>query len=135
MTKRPVKRQGVNLTSISQALLVAERSSFRGAARMLGIQQSVLSRKVRTLEANLGVELFVRHQAGVRVTTAGARFFEGMREVISQAENSARNSRAAPRGVAGRLKIGFLSSIAGGFLRQLLQRHVSEHPNVTIQFL
>src|ERR1700730_15337419 len=133
MAKRPVKRRGVNLTSITQALLVAERSCVRGAARMLGIPQSVLSRKVRTLEANLGVESFVRHQAGVRLTTAGARFFEGMREVIYQAENSARNARAAERGVAGRLKIGFLSSIAGGFLRQLLQRHLLEHPNVTIQ--
>src|ERR1700730_6963552 len=133
MAKRPVKRRGVNLTSITQALLVAERSCVRGAARMLGIPQSVLSRKVRTLEANLGVESFVRHQAGVRLTTAGARFFERMREVISQAENSARNALAAALGVAGRLKIGFLSSIAGGFLRQLLQRHLLEHPNVTIQ--
>src|ERR1700730_1059532 len=134
MTKRPVKRQGVNLTSISQALLVAERSSFRGAARMLGIPQSVLSRRVRTLEANLGVALFVRHQAGVRLTTAGARFFESMREVISQAENSVRNARAAARAFAGRLKIGILSSIAGGFLRHLLQRHLLEHPDVVFHF-
>src|SRR6202011_4034102 len=112
---------------------VAERSSFRGAARMLGIPQSVMSRRVRILEANLGVALFVRHQAGVRLTTAGARFFEGMREVISQAENSARNARAAARGIIGRVRIGILSSIAGGFLRQSLQRHLSEHPNITIQ--
>src|SRR3984893_12817566 len=100
MTKRPGKRQGVNLTSISQALLVAERSRFRGAARMLGIPQSALSRRVRSLEANPGVALFVRHQADVRLTTAGARFFERMREVISQAENSTRNARAVARGFA-----------------------------------
>src|ERR1700730_17300745 len=104
MTKRPVKRQGVNLASIAQALLVAERSSFRGAARMLGIPQSVVSRRVRTLEHALGVSLFVRHHAGVRLTTAGARFLQRAREFISQLENSARNARAAARGAMGRIK-------------------------------
>jgi DNA-binding transcriptional LysR family regulator len=110
MSKRPAKRPGVNLVSITQALAVAERSSFRGAARMLGIPQSVVSRHVRNLEDALGVRLFVRHQAGARMTTAGAEFLETAREFMSQFENSRSHARAAARGAIGRI-------LSGSYLR------------------
>src|ERR1700730_4268359 len=113
MPKRPTKRRGVNFISISDAILVAERSSIRGAARTLGVPQSVVSRRLRALEQDLGVSLFVRHQAGVRLTAAGRRFLETARDLVSQLENSARNARAATRGIIGRVKVGILSSIAG----------------------
>ena len=56
------------LMSVIQALLVGEYLSFRRAATVLGVRQSAVSRRVRELEDELGVSLFERHHAGVRVT-------------------------------------------------------------------
>lgn len=53
-----------------QALLVGEYLSFRRAARTLGVRQSAVSRRVRELEDELGVSLFERDRAGVRVTNS-----------------------------------------------------------------
>src|ERR1700730_16078758 len=76
-----------------------------------------------------------RKKAGVRLTNAGRRFLETARELVSQLENSARNARAAARGIIGRVKVGILSSIACDFLRHLLQRHLLEHPDVVFHFV
>jgi DNA-binding transcriptional LysR family regulator len=61
----------IELTTVHQALKVAEHRSFRRAAEALGICQSSISKRVRNLEDVLGVDLFDRHHAGVKVTDAG----------------------------------------------------------------
>jgi Bacterial regulatory helix-turn-helix protein, lysR family len=64
----------IDLVSVRQGLVVAECLSFHRAARVLGTQQSTVGRRVRALEDVLGVSLFERTPAGVRLTIAGARF-------------------------------------------------------------
>src|SRR5262252_5971302 len=44
----------IDLISVTQGLVVAECLSFRRAARILGMQQSVIGRRVRALEDKLG---------------------------------------------------------------------------------
>jgi DNA-binding transcriptional LysR family regulator len=66
----------IELTSVIQALTVAEHLNFRRAAEALGVCQSSVSKRVMKLENLLGVDLFDRHHAGVKVTNAGIHFFE-----------------------------------------------------------
>lgn len=51
-------------------LAVAEAASMRRAATKMGSQQSVASRRIRTMEGALRVSLFERHRAEVRLTVA-----------------------------------------------------------------
>jgi DNA-binding transcriptional LysR family regulator len=88
---------------------------------------------MQTLERELGVPMFVRLQSGVRLTTAGRLILGRVREFVSQLEDSTRQARALAREVISRIRIGILSSIARGFLRELLERHLSEHSTVTLQ--
>jgi DNA-binding transcriptional LysR family regulator len=85
--------QALDLVSIALALLVAECLSFRRAARMLGVRQSAVSRRVRVLEDLVGVSLFERHHGGVRVTAAGARFLDQARDALLQLDNASRPRR------------------------------------------
>jgi len=125
----------VDLVSMTQGLLVAECLSFRRAARMLGTTQSVVSRRVRTLEDRLGVSLLERHRSGLRVTAAGARFFEQAREIDQQIEFAIKTAGAAGRGAIGRLNIGIVSSMAAGFLREVLRAYHAGHPDVLVHVL
>ena len=121
--------------SVMQALLVGEYLSIRRTARALGVRQSSVSRRMRELEDRLGVSLFERHRGGVRVTNAGAFFLEHAREALEQLDHAAKSAEAAGRGAAGRLSIGILSSMGGGFLRRLMRRYSQEHPNIVLQIL
>jgi DNA-binding transcriptional LysR family regulator len=129
------KSATINPVSIAQALVVAKHLSFRAAARALGIRQSAVSRHVRALEDELGVSLFERHHTGVKVTNAGARFLQQAREALAQLEQASKMAGAAGRGATGQLRIGILSSMGAGFLRELIQAYSERHPDVAIQII
>jgi DNA-binding transcriptional LysR family regulator len=120
--------------SLRQALLVGEYLSFQRAATALGVRQSTVSRRVRQLEDELGVSLFERHRTHVRVTNAGVAFFKQAREALTQLDHAVRTASAAGTGAIGRLSVGILSSMAMGFLRDLIQIYCTRHRKVAIQF-
>jgi DNA-binding transcriptional LysR family regulator len=121
--------------SVRQALLVGEYLSFQRAATALGVRQSTVSRRVLQLEDELGVSLFERHRTHVRVTNAGVAFFKQAREALTQLDHAVRAASAAGTGAIGRLSVGILSSMATGYLRDLIQTYCSRHPKVTIHIL
>lgn len=125
----------INPVSVAEALLVAEHRSFRRAAAVLGVRQSGVSRRVRALEDELGVSLFERHHAGVRITNAGAHFFQEAREALVQLDHAVKAAAAAGSGSLGRLSIGILSSIGTGYLRELIHMYCTRHPDIAVQIL
>jgi DNA-binding transcriptional LysR family regulator len=133
--KKGVPSPALTLISVSQALLVGEYLSFRRVATVLGVRQSAVSRRVRELEDELGVSLFERHHAGVRITNAGVRFLQEARAALLQLDQAVKSATAAGSGTIGRISIGILSSIGTGFLRDLIQVYRSRHPEVGIQIL
>lgn len=66
----------LDLRVFRYALASAEHGSFRRAAAALNVQQSTVSRGVRSLEHRVGVALFERGHAGIRPTVAGDRFLQ-----------------------------------------------------------
>ena len=58
----------IPLISLVQFIAVAEHLNFRHAAKALGISQSSVSARVKALEDNLGVLLFVYNRVGVTGT-------------------------------------------------------------------
>ena len=131
---RHIGRPAIDLVATTRALVVAEHLSFRRAAAALGIQQSAVSRSVRSLEDTLGVSLFERYHGGVRITAAGTHFLDQVRRALRQLDYAVKTADAAGRGVNGRLSIGILPSSGPGFLRELLRAYLTDHPEVAIQF-
>jgi DNA-binding transcriptional LysR family regulator len=126
----------IELTTVLQALKVAEHRSFRRAAEALGICQSSISKRVRTLEDVLGVDLFDRHHAGVKVTDAGRRFFEHIKMALHHLDSAVTSAGMAGRVENGSLKIGGLfCSLASGFLPELLRSYSAKHPAIEVSII
>jgi len=132
-SNRRAREPGIELISIAHALMVADHLSFRQVAGVLGVRQSVVSRRIRALEDLLGVSLFERYHGGVRVTPAGANFMERARQALSQLDDAVKSASAAGRGENGHLRIGIFSSIAAGFLRELIRTFHDQHPEVALE--
>jgi len=112
---------------------VAERcGSFRKAADLLALKQSNLSRRVRHLEEQLGVELFERTNSGIRATTAGRDFVLGVRRILTDLQIVVDGAKAVGRGEAGYLTIGFYTSLSAGNLRASLVEYGRRFPQVEI---
>ena len=112
--------------------VAAQVGSFRRTAEMCQVDQSNVSRALRQLEDSLGVSLFERARSGVRLTPAGQQFLAKALPALEQLESARRTARAVCRAESGSVRIGILTSLAGGFLRELVQNYAGKHPRVTI---
>ena len=72
----------IDLQSLRYAVLVADHHSFRKAATALGVHQSAIGRRVRSLEDAIGVSIFERRSGGAYLTCAGTEFVATIRRVL-----------------------------------------------------
>ncbi|MFD8481569.1 LysR family transcriptional regulator [Kitasatospora sp. NPDC059673] len=122
----------MELRQLEVVVAVAEEGGFTAAARRLHLVQSAVSGTVRTLEKELGVQLFERTTHRVGLTSAGAAFVPAARAALRAAElarAAADESRGVLRGV---LTIGTMQGVWLG-LDRVLGELRTEHPGLTIR--
>lgn len=130
---RPLPCERFELKDLRYFVAVADASGIRRAAAQLGARQSVVSRRLRDLEDELGVSLFERHSGGVRLTFAGRRLLDGIRLTFSYLDSTVRSVRATGDAGEGRLCIGVQASISSSFLNRLLRQWHENHADVAIE--
>jgi len=91
-------------------IAVAEELHFGRAAEKLYMAQPPLSQQIRSLENQMGVELFSRTKRRVQLTEAGAVFLEQARKTLAQADMAVRAAQLTAEGKRGHIEVGFVSS-------------------------
>lgn len=114
-------------------LAVADELHFARAAERLHIEQSPLSRAIRELEEDLGVQLFARTTRSTRLTRAGALFLEHVPRVFAALQQARDSVLAVAHGYFGQLRIALSDSIAPSRLPTLLAQCRVEEPDVEIR--
>lgn len=123
----------MELRLLRSYVAVAEELHFSRAALRLHIAQPPLSRQIRRLEEEVGVQLLKRTQRRVTLTDPGRMFLESARAILAQVEESVSLVQRMDRGEAGHISIGMTSSVAfGDALPRLLRRFREGHPAVSI---
>ncbi len=111
---------------------VAELSSFRQAARRLGVTPAAVSKAVAALEDDLGVRLLERTSRRVALTPEGRLFLERCRDALAQlaaGRELVTRTQAVPK---GELRVT-LSFVLGPLLVRALPRFVRRHPAVEVR--
>ncbi|MDI7047178.1 LysR family transcriptional regulator, partial [Escherichia coli] len=80
----------MDLESLNIFCIVAAELSITRAAGRLGRVQSNVTTRIQQLEADVGVELFVRSGKRLSLSTAGERFLDYARRLLAL-EEEARN--------------------------------------------
>jgi DNA-binding transcriptional LysR family regulator len=122
----------IALQHLRYAVLSAEHGSFRRAADALRMRQSTLSRCIRQLEESVGLTLFERSSGGVCATSTGQSFLRTARSILEQMDALVTSSQCNGRGDAGRLSIGFYTSLSAGNLRATLVDFKQRSPRVEL---
>jgi DNA-binding transcriptional LysR family regulator len=114
---------------------VAEHLSFRKAAEELYLTQPAVSLQIKALEEDLGVQLFDRAGAHIRLTGA-AIILLGYCGQVSKLLLDAEHEIAALSGEhAGQLALGASTTIAQYVLPRLLGEFRREHPRVHLTLI
>jgi len=85
----------MELRHLRYFVAVAEEGSFLRAARRLHVAQPALSKQIRDLEREVGVQLFERLPRGARVTPAGEDFLRNARHALESAARAVACARRA----------------------------------------
>lgn len=127
--------RAIELRHLNTFVIVAEHGSFRKAGAAIGLSQSAISRRITHLEDQIGASLFHRHTWGISLTYAGQRFLGRARQIIRNVGDGAADIAAIGRSDEGFIKIGIFSSIASGFLAELLRAYHRGHPRVQVELV
>ncbi len=111
---------------------IAEELSFSRAARRLNVVQPALSRAIKELEEELGIELLVRTSRSVSLTAAGKVMLDDTALIFERLDLSIRRARRAASGQQGELRLGYIGPPTNPFLSRLLEEYARLCPQVTV---
>ncbi|WP_186087543.1 LysR family transcriptional regulator [Burkholderia gladioli] len=114
-------------------LAVAEELHFAHAAERLHIEQSPLSRAIKELEEDLGVQLFVRTTRSTRLTRAGKLFLEYFPRIFTSIQQARDSVKAAVNGYHGQLRVALSDGVTPSRLSAFLVVCRQEEPEVEIR--
>jgi len=122
----------VDLKQLEYFQHVAELGSFTRAATYLSVVQPALSRQIRTLETELGQNLFDRNGRGVILTEAGKRLLEHARGILTQVERARQDLEDHRSADAGHLIIGLPPSLGRSITVPLVAEFRARFPKATV---
>ena len=123
----------MELRHLRYFIAVAEEGSFLTAAqRRLNTSQPSLSRQIRDLESEVGVQLLERQARGVALTDAGRVFLDHARLALSQVEAATDGARRTAQPQKPALSMGFMVGLEVMWLPHLLRILREEEPEVEV---
>ena len=117
----------MELRQLKYFVAVAEELNFRRAAEKLYMQQPPLSRQIRQLETELGVELFYRTKRSVALTEAGKAFLDEAKLTLVQAQRAINAVKTKSS-----LTIGFSICAFDSILPELIQEYRRQYPETEV---
>jgi DNA-binding transcriptional LysR family regulator len=122
----------MELRHLRYFVVAAEEQNVTRAAERLHLSQPPLSRQIRDLEDELGVELFRRTARSLALTEAGKAFLPEARAVLLRADQAVEAVRAAANNCQGRLRVGYAPSLTARFLPRALQAFAEAYPGTQV---
>ena len=111
---------------------VAEQGTVSGAAKAMLISQSSVTEAVKSLEADLGVELFLRRSRSLEITHVGHQFLRHAKKILADVSDARSVFETNPEAARGKLSLGVTSLVAGYVLSDILSRFRRAYPSVDV---
>lgn len=109
--------------------VVAAEGNLTRAAERLFVSQPALTKQIRQLENQLGVQLFIRSRAGMTLTSAGQALATDTPAVLAGWDQALRDTKAAASAAARVLRVGFMSSAANEATQQIIAAFARRRPD------
>lgn len=112
-------------------LAVATAGSFTGAARLIGMSPTHVSRAVMALEKRVQAQLFHRTTRTVRLTDTGRVFLERCERIAQERDEAVAliGERGEP---AGELKVTCSITLGERFVAPIIRRFAMRHPQLSV---
>ncbi|WP_266183264.1 LysR family transcriptional regulator [Dyella humicola] len=113
-------------------LAIHRERSLRGAARMVGLDQATVGRRLAALERALGATLFLRTSNGYVLTSVGEVALRAAEKMEQSANDLVRQTQGVDERLAGEVRVTTTDTIGLEFVMCAIQSLHDEHPNVRV---
>lgn len=123
----------MTVKQIRAFLAVAQTLSFIQACERLHLSQPALSLAIKSLEENLGGQLFNRTTRSVRLTPEGEALLPLARRLITDWDNAQEELQQRFCLDLGRVTVAAIPSFSGNLLPSILKTFRTSHPGISIK--
>lgn len=113
--------------------VLVEVGSFTHAAERLGCSKGQLSKRMRMLEAGLGVTLLQRSTRRLSLTSAGSALLPEAQALLVQAQRARQTLARLQEELSGTVRLTLPVSFAESFFDALLLSFVQQYPHIHIE--
>jgi len=124
-----------NFDELSAFLATAYAKSFSAAAKQLGRDASVISRRVSQLEQRLGVQLLKRTTRSVTLTEAGTVYYQRARIALEELETAGREAATFGTDPQGVLKVSLPVSYGREVIAPILPLFIRKYPRISLDLV
>jgi len=125
----------MDLKQIKTFICVAKSGSLSRASDRLHTVQPALSRQIKLLEHEIGVDLFTRHVRGMELTEAGQAFFDRMTGLMRQIETSVHDIQSMRGEIKGHVALGIMPTISTVLSVRLMSRVKENFPDIELRIV
>ena len=123
----------MNTHLLETFVAVAEELHFRRAAERARLAQPAVSRQIKRLEEDLGVQLFIRDRRKVVLTEAGRVFLKEARTILERVNMAQQEARRAERGEIGSLTLGYSQCNIHSVFPEAVRLYRDRFPRVVLE--
>lgn len=124
----------LSLRALAYTVAAADEGSVTEAARRLNVSQPAVSAAIAQLEAQLRLQIFIRHHArGLSPTPAGERFLAGARRLLAQAADFRSSAGQLADALAGEISVGCFLTLAPLVMPGVLAEFAERYPEITVR--
>ncbi|MBD2810150.1 LysR family transcriptional regulator [Xenorhabdus sp. Vera] len=127
-------KQSLIWDDIRVFLAVCRAGTITGAAEFLGVGIATISRKIERIEAFFGMPLFLRHQAGYRLTEDGAELLEKAK-CMEDAANSLLVEADMHSEISGKVRIATTEILANNLIIPNLINFHRNYPDLALELI
>lgn len=125
----------MTLQQLRYLVSVADHQTMTRAAAEAHVAQSVLTRAVRALERELGLQLLVRRGRGVELTDDGRRVVEAARRVLAEVALIERLGRTRPGDARTIASVASTPTLEVELTSTLAPRYYERYPGFNLSFV
>lgn len=125
----------MELRQLRHFVAVMEHRNLSQAAEHVFISQPALTRSIRNLEEELGVELLERLPRGVAPTPAGEAFHDRARLILNECRRAHEVAHELSDGLSGTLDIGVGALFAAHLVDEAVHRMTRAHPGLRLRVI
>lgn len=124
----------MELRHLRYFVTVVEEQSITKAAEKLFIAQPPLTRQIKKLEEELGINLFEKGSRPLKATEAGLYFYQHAVQILTHAAQATTMIKKI-NSVNTSVKIGYVSSLLYGLLPQIIYLFRQKNPEIQVELI